>query len=110
MTCLASSPRPMVRLRLAWHGRPETDAEPLAPTAWRLAVHRHPRGDRFWMVSDIETGRMVACDVDRERAIDQAHARLNTLAKTQRTTVQALLEQVRASARAEGGGHANGVE
>jgi hypothetical protein len=90
-----------VRLRLAWHGRPEADAEPLAPASWRLAVHRHPHA-LYWVISESETGRMVACDVDRERAIRQAHARLTTLAKTQHTTVQALLEQVRASARAKG--------
>ena len=102
MTRLTSRPGPTVRLRLAWHGQPNVEAEPLAPTAWQLALHRHPQGDLYWMVSDIETGRMVACDLDRERAIRQAHARLATLAKTQHTTVQALLEQIRAGARAEG--------
>lgn len=110
MTHLASPPCPKVRLRLAWHGQPYVEAEPLAPIAWQLALHRHPQGDLSWMVSDIETGRMVACDVDRERAIRQAQTRLTTLAETQHTTVEALLEQIRASARAEGGTHANRME
>ena len=110
MTRLTSLPCPKIRLRLAWHGQPDADAEPLAPTAWQLALHRPPQGDLYWMVSDIETGRMVACDLDRERAIRQAQTRLTTLAETQHTTVEALLEQIRASARAEGDAHANLLE